>query len=138
MLDGLDTSLTSNSGILFMAKLSNYLEKKRLMEKLADELRQLEEDTGLKQELEFEADIKALLKEYDFTAKHAFNVIAAADPSLDLNATSTSDGPKRKMKTFKNPHTGEIVKTRGGNQKTLNEWRKEYGAETVASWEQKN
>eukprot|EP01013_Petalomonas_cantuscygni_P032367 TRINITY_DN5888_c0_g1_i1.p4 TRINITY_DN5888_c0_g1~~TRINITY_DN5888_c0_g1_i1.p4 ORF type:complete len:143 (-),score=10.12 TRINITY_DN5888_c0_g1_i1:5379-5744(-) len=121
-----------------MAKLSNYLEKKRLMDKLADELRQLEEDTGLKRELQFEADIKALLKEYDFTAKHAFNVLAAVDPSLAPNTASKSDGPKRAMKTYKNPHTGEIVKTRGGNQKTLNEWRKEYGAETVASWEQTN
>lgn len=119
-----------------MAKLSNYLEKKRLMDKLAEELRQLEEDTGLKRELQFEADIKALLKEYDFTAKHAFNVLAAVDPSLAPNAASRADGPKRSMKTYKNPHTGEIVKTRGGNQKTLNEWRKEYGAEAVASWEQ--
>lgn len=119
-----------------MTKLSKYLEKKRLMEKLADELQKLEEDTKLKQELQFEADIKALLKEYGFTAKHAFNVLVAVDPSLAPNAASKSDGPKRAMKTYKNPHTGEIVKTRGGNQKTLNEWRKEYGAENVASWEQ--
>jgi hypothetical protein len=40
------------------------------------------------------------------------------------------------MKTYKNPHTGEVVQTRGGNHKTLNEWRKKHGKEAVQSWQQ--
>lgn len=40
-------------------------------------------------------------------------------------------------KIFKNPHTGEVVETRGHNHKTLNAWRDEYGSDTVANWEVK-
>jgi hypothetical protein len=40
------------------------------------------------------------------------------------------------MKTYKNPYTGEVVKTRGGNHKTLNEWRQKHGKEAVQSWQQ--
>jgi len=43
---------------------------------------------------------------------------------------------KRPMKTYKNPHTGEVVQTRGGNHKTLNEWRKKHGKEAVQGWQQ--
>src|SRR5690554_6263374 len=45
-------------------------------------------------------------------------------------------GAKRPLKTYKNPHTGEVVKTRGGNHKTLNEWRDKYGKEAVKSWQE--
>ena len=40
----------------------------------------------------------------------------------------------RKLKTYKNPHTGEILKVRGGNQNTLKAWKKEHGGETVEGW----
>lgn len=119
-----------------MAKINNYYEKKRLMEKLADELNKLEEDQGLKQELQFEADLKALLEKNGFSAQHAATVLFAIDPTLNPASPSlASKKSTRPIKTYKNPHTGEQVKTRGGNQKTLNAWRTEYGREVVATWE---
>ena len=41
------------------------------------------------------------------------------------------------MKVFKNPYTGEVVETKGGNHKVLKSWKAEHGAETVESWLQK-
>jgi hypothetical protein len=38
------------------------------------------------------------------------------------------------VKVYKNPHTGEVVETKGGNHKTLKEWKAEYGSDTVESW----
>jgi hypothetical protein len=38
------------------------------------------------------------------------------------------------FKVYKNPHTGEVVETKGGNQKTLKEWKAEHGSDTVESW----
>ena len=60
------------------------------------------------------------------------------------NVTLKTPGPKadvirhrrkRKLKVFKNPHTGEVVETKGGNHKTLKAWKEEYGKETVDAWE---
>jgi hypothetical protein len=38
------------------------------------------------------------------------------------------------VKIYKNPDTGELVETKGGNHITLKEWKAEYGSETVGSW----
>lgn len=34
----------------------------------------------------------------------------------------------------KNPHTGEVVETKGGNHKTRKEWKAEHGSVNVESW----
>lgn len=121
-----------------MAKINDYYQKKQLMEKLAEELEQLEQDQALKGELEFEQKVKALMKEYNKAPRDVLQILGAIDPSVvggkagDAGATRA----KRPMKTYKNPHTGEVVKTRGGNHKTLNEWREKHGKEAVQSWQQ--
>lgn len=38
------------------------------------------------------------------------------------------------MKTYKNPHSGEVIETKGGNHKTLKEWKAEHGSDLVESW----
>lgn len=40
----------------------------------------------------------------------------------------------REVKVYTNPHTAEVVETKGGNNKTLKAWKTQYGAETVESW----
>lgn len=40
----------------------------------------------------------------------------------------------RAVKTYKNPHSGDTVKTKGGNNKVLKEWKAQYGANVVESW----
>ncbi len=121
-----------------MAKINDYYEKKQLMEKLAAEINQLEQDQALKRELAFESSVRELMKEYDKSPKHVLQVLAAIDPSITVAKAEASTGTraKRPMKTYKNPHTGEVVKTRGGNHKVLNEWRKKYGKEAVQSWQE--
>ena len=52
----------------------------------------------------------------------------------DEGSVSSVSGHKRALKRYTNPHTGEVVKTRGDNTKTLKAWRENYGKGTVASW----
>ncbi|AZC51726.1 transcriptional regulator MvaT, P16 subunit, putative [Pseudomonas chlororaphis subsp. piscium] len=40
------------------------------------------------------------------------------------------------MKAYKNPHSGEVVQTKGGNHAVLKVWKAEYDAETVEAWRQ--
>lgn len=121
-----------------MAKINDYYQKKQLMEKLSEELRQLEQDQALKSELEFEDKVRGLMKEYDKSPKHVLQILSAIDPSVAGAKAEVASGTraKRPMKTYKNPHTGDVVKTRGGNHKTLNEWREKYGKEAVQSWQE--
>jgi len=121
-----------------MAKINDYYQKKQLMEKLANEINQLEQDQSLKRELAFESSVRALMEEYDKSPKHVLQILSAIDPSIAGAKAegSTSTRAKRPMKTYTNPHTGEVVKTRGGNHKALNEWRKKHGKEAVQSWQQ--
>ncbi|MFC2990624.1 hypothetical protein [Halomonas tibetensis] len=56
------------------------------------------------------------------------------DPQLTTAkaaGTTATGRAKRKLKIYKNPNTGEVVETRGGNQKTLKAWKNEYVAETT-------
>jgi hypothetical protein len=40
----------------------------------------------------------------------------------------------RKMKQYSNPNTGEVIETKGGNHKTLKEWKAKWGGAVVESW----
>ena len=124
-----------------MGKISTYYQKKEMAEKLQQELQEMENDKELKRELEFKEKLRGLMSEYDKSAKQMLEVLKAIDPSIqnrvESGSASGSDGrKKRPLKTYRNPHTGEVVQTRGGNQKTLNEWRKQYGRDEVARWQE--
>ncbi|MBZ9556766.1 MULTISPECIES: histone-like nucleoid-structuring protein, MvaT/MvaU family [unclassified Modicisalibacter] len=120
-----------------MSLLSEYMKKEQLLKQLSEELKQLEGDQRLKNELDFKERLEALMSEFD---KSPRDVIDMLDPKPQQStaasqAKTTSSGRrKRKLKIYKNPHTGEVVETRGGNQKTLKAWKDEHGADTVESW----
>lgn len=117
-----------------MAKINEYYQKRQLMDQLADELKKLEEDQALQADLKFEDDVKALMEKYSKTPSDVLHILKAIDPNIVEDGKTGGQRTKRPLVTYKNPHTGEVVKTRGGNHKTLNEWRKEYGKETVQGW----
>jgi len=123
-----------------MALLAKYYEKKRLMDNLSKELKALEDNDGLKKEIKFKDEMLALLKKHDLAFEDAFKVLATEDPSLTTVAggrkSNQHKGKPRPLQTFKNPHTGEVVETRGANHKTLKGWRAEHGADTVRQWRQ--
>lgn len=117
--------------------LSNYMEKEKLLKQLQEELHALENNKELKQELEFKDRLTALMTEY---GKVSRDVCEMLDPTYTASkggkkATSADDGrKKRTLKVYKNPHTGEVVETRGGNNKTIQHWKAEHGNEEVVSW----
>jgi hypothetical protein len=117
--------------------MSKLVEYRQLEKHLAEQLQALEAmkgDSALKKEIEFETKLHGLLNQYGFSLKHIINLL---DPqSMRLSALSATSGVRkpREVKTYKNPHTGEVVETKGGNHRTLKEWKAKHGAETVNSW----
>jgi len=92
-------------------------------------------DPGLKRGIEFETKLRALLAEYGYSLKDVINLL---DPQTGRRApaaeSKTGTRKPRQVKIYKNPESGEVVETKGGNNKTLNEWKAEYGSDTVESW----
>lgn len=118
-----------------MSKLAEY---RQLEKHLAEQLQALEAlkgDSGLKKEIEFETKLRGLLDEYGFSLK---NIINFLDPQSSKRGTALAATPgtrkPRELKTYKNPNTGEVIETKGGNHKTLKEWKAEYSSEVVEKW----
>lgn len=118
--------------------MSRLAEFRALEQQLAAQLAELESlknDDGLKREIEFEQKLRNLLGEYGYSLR---NVIAILDPQASTRAPAAAASKAvrkpRDVKIYKNPHSGEVVETKGGNHKVLKEWKAEYGSDTVESW----
>ena len=121
-----------------MSKLAEF---KALEAQLAAQLKQLDalkNDDKLKREIEFEEKLRKLMGQYDVGLRE---IISILDPqpsrtSTSTSATPTSQAPRRQrqVKVYKNPETGEVVETRGGNHKILKAWKEKHGAEKVEGW----
>lgn len=120
-----------------MSRLAEY---RRLEQKLAAQLAELEalkEDNGLKEEMEFESKLRNLLGEYGYSLRDVINILDPQSNSRQGSAVqSTSTRKPREVKSYKNPHTGEIIQTKGGNHTVLKSWKSEHGSDTVETWRQ--
>lgn len=119
--------------------MSRLAEFRALEQQLAAQLAELESlknDDGLKREIEFEKKLRDLLGEYGYSLR---NIVAILDPQAATRRAPIAVAEKgsrkpRQVKVYKNPHSGEVVETKGGNHKTLKEWKGQYGSEEVESW----
>jgi len=119
--------------------MSRLAEFRALEQQLAAQLAELEtlkNDDGLKREIEFEQKLRNLLGEYGYSLR---NIIAILDPQASRRAPAATESKAgsrkpRQVKIYKNPHSGEVVETKGGNHKILKDWKSEYGSDTVESW----
>lgn len=114
--------------------MSKIAEFKALEAQLAAQLKQLDalkNDSELKREIEFEEKLRGLMAEYGVSL-HA--IISLLDPQPQANSVVPSTRRERRLKVYKNPETGEVVETKGGNHKVLKSWKEQYGAATVDAW----
>ncbi|MGP0171122.1 histone-like nucleoid-structuring protein, MvaT/MvaU family [Pseudomonas sp. NCHU5208] len=117
-----------------MSLINEYRETEEAINELRQRLANLQNNDALKKELEFESKLKALMAEY---GKNLRDMIAILDPQ-STSKTVTKPGKAqrapRELKRYKNPHTGEVVETKGGNHTTLKAWKAKFGADTVKGW----
>jgi len=106
--------------------------EKALQEQLA-QLEAMKKDAGLKREIEFEQKLLALMKSHD---KGLRDIIAILDPAHATKSVARTPKTRRArvVKVYENPHTGELIETKGGNHRGLKAWKQQYGAETVDKW----
>ena len=120
--------------------MSRLAEFRKLEQQLAAQLAELESlknDSSLQKEMEFENKLRGLLGEYSFSLRDVINILdpqagSRKGPAVVADAKATRK--PRSAKVYKNPHSGEIVETKGGNHKTLKEWKAQYGGDEVEAW----
>ncbi|VVO77485.1 histone-like nucleoid-structuring protein, MvaT/MvaU family [Pseudomonas fluorescens] len=118
-----------------MSRLAEY---RQLEQQLASQLAELEamkNDSGLKKEMEFETKLRTLLAEYNYSLPNVINLLDPQSGRRASAAAATKGTRKpRDVKIYKNPNTGEVIETKGGNHRQLKEWKNEFGADVVESW----
>ena len=117
-----------------MSRLAEFRAAEKALQEQLAQLESLKNDAGLKKEIEFESKLQGLMKTY---GKSLREVIAILDPN-PKSGLQQAAAPKtrraRVVKVYQNPHTGELIETKGGNHRGLKAWKEEYGASTVDSW----
>lgn len=117
-----------------MSLINEFRETKERIKELETRLASLSQDTKLQKELEFEEKLRALMAEYN---KSLRDITLIIDPQVARDTAGkapTRTRSPRKTKRYDNPHTGDVIETKGGNHKTLKEWKAKWGGDTVESW----
>jgi hypothetical protein len=120
-----------------MSKLAEFRQLERHLAEQLAALEAMKGDKTLEQEIEFESKLRTLLGEYNKSLKDIVSILdpqGGYKPSKAVAAPVKGTRKPRAMKLYKNPHSGEVVETKGGNHKVLKEWKAEYGSDTVESW----
>lgn len=118
-----------------MSLIQEFNQTKQAIQELQARLEQIQSDERFQRDREFEQQLRDLLSTYGKSLK---DIVAIIDPtpSRVSRSTDTRSRPRqqRRMKTYKNPHTNEVIKTKGGNHNQLKEWKAKWGADQVESW----
>jgi len=123
-----------------MSLINEFRSTEAAIKQLQERLQALKQDDKLQKELDFEAKLRELMAEY---GKSLPDILALLDSEGKIvkagrqpRAAKVEAPAKRtrKVKQYKNPHTGEVIETKGGNHKTLKEWKATWGGDTVESW----
>lgn len=118
-----------------MSRLAEFRAAEKALQEQLAQLESLKNDAGLKKEIEFEEKLQGLMKTY---GKSLRDIISILDPNAGKSGASVATAPKQRrarvVKVYQNPHTGELIETKGGNHRGLKAWKEQYGAATVDSW----
>jgi len=117
-----------------MSKIAEFKALEAQIAEHQQRLAALQNDEGLQKEIEFETKLRALLAEYNYSLP---GVISLLDPVAAKGRKAFAEKTVRReraLKRYKNPQTGEVVETKGGNHKVLKSWKEEHGAAAVESW----
>lgn len=100
--------------------------------------------------LRFLNDLDELAEKFQFTPRDILMYLAPRKESSQpantdqsviqkLAAKTGATNPTRRsreypVKRYKNPHTGDVIETRGGNHTVLKKWKSTYGGAVVEGW----
>ena len=110
------------------------LEQKRAQ--IEKELKNIERSAEFKKESAIGKSLNSLMKRHGCSKNDLISILQSAPGRQAKRAVVRTNETRklRKLKIFKNPHTGETVETRGGNHKVLKAWKSEYNLINIEEW----
>ena len=112
-------------------------EIERKMAQLESELKNIEKSAAYRKEAAVMKALNDLKKKHGYSKSDLIALLQSDSPAPTKRGKKQSVAKKRKprkLKIFKNPKTGEIVKTRGGNHKVLKSWKAKYKLSDIDDW----
>lgn len=106
------------------------------MAQLERELKSIENSAAFKKENAVKRAMTNLMKKHGYSKNDLIALLQSdgSQPAKRGKAPVAKTRKPRKLKVFKNPETGEIVKTRGGNHKVLKIWKAQYKLDRIDDW----
>jgi hypothetical protein len=121
-----------------MSRLAEFRAAEKALQEQLAQLETLKNDAGLKKEIEFEEKLLGLMKQYDKGLRDIVGLLEPGKSTVKSASKPAAPAPKQRrarvVKVYENPHTGELIETKGGNHRGLKAWKQEHGAATVDSW----
>lgn len=112
-------------------------ELEQQINRLEIELKNIEKSAEFKKEIVVMRALSNLMKKHQYSKKDLIDLLrdGRKTPEKKIAKTIASRVRKqRKLKTYRNPNTGEEVSTRGGNHKTLKFWKSKYDLQFIDDW----
>ena len=106
------------------------------MAELEKELKIIENSAAFKKENAVKRALSSLMKKHAYSQNDLIALLQddQKEPLKRRKKPAGSKRKPRKLKVFKNPETGEIVETRGGNHKVLKAWKAQYRLNNIDDW----
>jgi len=107
---------------------------KRDQQRIADKIEQLEKDEAYQQAVAFKQDIETVLKKHGKSEAELLQLFGHSAPKSTRKTPRQKGGKSQPLKRYTNTHTGDVVEARSLRKPKLQEWKAEYGEDTVKSW----
>ena len=106
------------------------------MAQLEKELKSIENSAAFKKENAVKRALTNLMKKHGYSKNDLIALLQSdgSQPAKRGKAPVAKTRKPRKLKVFKNPKTGEIVETRGGNHKVLKAWKTKHKLQHIDEW----
>ena len=106
------------------------------MARLEKELKSIENSAAFKKENAVKRALASLMNKHRCSKNDLIALLQDEDsePVKRGKKPVATVRKRRKLKVFKNPETGEVVETRGGNHRTLKAWKIQYQLENIDEW----
>lgn len=102
--------------------------------RIAQQLKQLEQDDAYQQAVAFKQDIQDVLAKHGKTEAELLQLFGHSAPKSTRKPPRQKGGKSQPLKRYTNPHTDKIIEARSLRKPELQEWKEKYGEAEVKSW----
>ena len=114
--------------------ITQYEQLQQEQARIAQQLKQLEQDDAYQKAVAFKQDIQDVLAKHGKTEAELLQLFGHSAPKNTRKTPRQKGGKSQPLKRYTNIHTGDVVEARSLRKPKLQEWKEEYGEAEVKRW----